>query len=103
MSQERRRATQWRGRKAFKVGARAAPPLLAVSARRAQEDSHQERVAAAGVSLLRCCACRLDRLDYLVSTLRDGGMHWKAALTMPEADWHEMYPAYRDWWAKRGR
>jgi len=43
---------------------------------------------------------RLDRLQYLVSTLRDGGIKWHTALTMPEADWLDMYSGYKRWWAK---
>jgi hypothetical protein len=46
---------------------------------------------------------RFDRLQYLISTLRDGGIKWHVALTMPEVDWQDMYSGYKAWWAKRGR
>jgi len=46
---------------------------------------------------------RFDRLQYLTSTLRDGSIKWHAALTMPEADWLDMYSGYKGWWAKRAR
>jgi len=46
---------------------------------------------------------RLDRLQYLTSTLRDGGIKWHVALTMPEADWLDMYSGYKKWWAARAR
>lgn len=47
--------------------------------------------------------CRLDRLQYLVSTLRDGGIKWHMALTMPEMDWLDMYSGYKAWRTKQGR
>lgn len=47
--------------------------------------------------------CRLDRLQYLTATLRDGGIKWHVALTMPEAEWLDMYAGYKAWWAKAGR
>ncbi len=49
------------------------------------------------------CVCRLDRLQYLVDTRRDGGIDWRDALTMSDTDWHEMYTEYKEWWARRGR
>eukprot|EP00983_Pelagomonas_calceolata_P086684 1156806-Pelagomonas_calceolata.AAC.2 len=52
---------------------------------------------------LLCAGCRLDRLQYLTSTLRDGGIKWHVALTMPEADWLDMYSGYKKWWAARAR
>lgn len=47
--------------------------------------------------------CRYDRLHYLVTTRRDHGISFKSALSMPQAEFEEMYPGYRKWWAAKGR
>ena len=46
--------------------------------------------------------CRLDRLDYLVSTRRDRGISYKQALTMPDDEFGEMYAGFKQWRAQRG-
>jgi hypothetical protein len=62
--------------------------------------SHHLHVVGVGLSHRMC---RHDRLYYLLHTSRAAGISWQAALSMPDKEWDEMYPAYRTWWAQKGR